>query len=251
MKSLPFALFTAVAAGLIFGCGGGGGGGSTNGDGSNGTNATNVTTNIDPSAYQYVNLAPDATTRLRLDGTLKAETLGFGGRYPSTGIETLTPGSHNFTVVGRTGETEAEVEVDPAVDVDQIFQIFSMGRVAVGEEFRLVYFSNSRSNLGTDRAYARILNATNRTGKVDVYVTNPDQSIDDLSPNVLNLAKYGYSNGLITFNPGSFRVRVTPTGAKTPLLVDQTITVEARRIGTVALVENGENLDLQSYFSRF
>lgn len=249
MKSLPFALFMAVAAGLIFGCGGGGGGGgSNNGDGSNGTN---VTTSIDPSAYQYVNLTPGATTRLRIDGDLKAENLAFGDRHPNNGVETLAAGSHNFTVTGRTGDTEAEVSVSTAVDVDQIFQVFSMGRVAVGAEFRLVYFSNSRSNLGTDRAYARVLNATSSNAKVDVYVTEPDQSIDDLNPNVLKLEQFGYSNGLITFNPGTFRVRVTPTGKKTPLLVDQTITVEARRIGTIALVPNGENIDIQSYFSRF
>ncbi|CAN5629692.1 hypothetical protein BH11ARM2_BH11ARM2_05750 [soil metagenome] len=256
MMKIPLAwmLATTAAAAVIFGCGGGGGGGSTTSTTAT-TDATNATgtTAVGPSGYQFVNLSPGTTTQLTLDGTVKANGLAFGGRSPGSDLADIDPGSHAFKIDGTSSSETASEEVSEGIDGDKVFQFFSVGIPggSGNNAYRLaLIIDGSRSLLDKSKSIFRVFHADPGLDVVDVFVTATDASLETATPNVDGLGRYGAS-GRFTMTPGTYRIRVTATGTKSPVLADQTFTFDARRIGTVAIVPNGEDVALNAYVSPF
>jgi len=87
-------------------------------------------------------------------------------------------------------------------------------------------------------AQLRVFVAAVDAGKLDVYITDPATDLATLStPTATSPAiTDAFSTGLLTYGPGTYRVRVTGAGNKADLRIDiPAVSLAALQIGTVVL----------------
>ena len=78
----------------------------------------------------------------------------------------------------------------------------------------------------------RVIHAAPSAPAVDVYVTAPGADLNTATPAVTNAAFKDVS-GYLSVAAGSYQVRVTPTGAKSPVVIDSgTVALTAGQIRT-------------------
>lgn len=82
--------------------------------------------------------------------------------------------------------------------------------------------------VGNDQARIRVVNASSNANAVDVYVTAPSTDLTTVAPNFSGLqyrtALPASGNNATEFTDGTYRVRVTSVGSKTPIF-NNTITL--------------------------
>ena len=90
---------------------------------------------------------------------------------------------------------------------------------------------------GTGTAQIRFFVAAVDAGKLDIYVTNPNDDLSAIStpfatsPVITN----AFSTQYVDKAPGTYRVRVTGAGNKADLRMDLPVTLAAQQLGTVIL----------------
>jgi hypothetical protein len=83
---------------------------------------------------------------------------------------------------------------------------------------------------------ARLIHAASGVSNVDIYLTAPNDDISTGAATAANIAFRGTTTD-VDFPAGQYRVRVTPAGARTPVLLDTgTINLTAGKIYTSVLV---------------
>jgi hypothetical protein len=112
---------------------------------------------------------------------------------------------------------------------------------------------------GTGAAQLRVFVAAVDAGKLDVYITDPATDLSTVStPTATSpVITDAFSTGLLTYSPGTYRVRVTGAGNKADLRIDiPAVTVAALQIGTIVLTPasggvllNGSTLIQQGAYS--
>lgn len=112
---------------------------------------------------------------------------------------------------------------------------------------------------GTGAAQLRVFVAAVDAGKLDVYITDPATDLSTVSTPTASspVITDAFSTGLLTYSPGTYRVRVTGAGNKADLRIDiPAVTVAALQIGTVVLTPasggvllNGSTLIQQGAYS--
>lgn len=84
-------------------------------------------------------------------------------------------------------------------------------------------------------AQLRIYDTAIDAGKVDVYVTDPSTDLSTVTAPTLSISPVALSS-LVTYSPGTYRVRVTGYGNKNDLRLDiPSFTLASQQIGTVVL----------------
>jgi Domain of unknown function (DUF4397) len=86
-------------------------------------------------------------------------------------------------------------------------------------------------------AQLRVYNAAADAGKLDVYITDPNLDLANAgSPISFTTGTVPTSTTLITYSPGTYRVRVTGYGNKSDLRLDMpAVTLTSQQIGTIVL----------------
>lgn len=120
------------------------------------------------------------------------------------------------------------------------------------------------TSAGDGKFQARVANVAAIGTNIDVYVTAPDQSIDGTSPRPSNIG-YATATGYLSFDAGTVRLRVTPSGSKgviydsgavsfsSGLTTDLVVygTGSGALVGVASLPVNAPPQDLPSTLARF
>jgi hypothetical protein len=125
-----------------------------------------------------------------------------------TGYLELAPGAYNFKVVDDATQSLTVIEIDPTLVVGTRYSVLAVNDLANIEP--LVLTDDLRS-IATE-AKVRIVHASPTAGPVDIYVTAPGTDITTVSPALSNVP-FKAETGFIPLAPGSYDIKVTPTGS--------------------------------------
>ena len=117
-----------------------------------------------------------------------------------------------------------------------------------GQHYALVAYESGgvvRTNVLTEDFAApasgtgqfRIYDAAIDAGALDVYITAPNTDLKTVSSptTAFSAQTFAQSSALMAYAPGTYQVRVTPTGSNTQVLFDRTVTIVDQQILTIAL----------------
>lgn len=140
--------------------------------------------------------------------------------------------------VRATGTTTDLLTASPNVEDDTDYTIIAIGRMGAtdGPTPRLLTIEED-ADPASGQASVRVVHASPGAGNVDVYVTAPDDSIETATPVLTNLS-FGQVVGPLEIAPGTYRVRVTPTGTKTVAIDINNLPVVAGKYLAVAVGDN-------------
>jgi hypothetical protein len=208
-----WSLIGAVALGaLLAGCGG-------NSDSSSGNASLRIAnaTLTHPSLALLANSADTGTaTALDTISTYVSPASGatvfqVNDTGSGTALATITPtltGDHHYTLLAYESGGQVQTQV-----LNEDFATPASGSAQV-----LVY------DFGLD------------AGDLDVYITDPSTDLATVTSPTTNLNKLALSSGLLTFSPGTYRIRVTGSGNKSDLRLDiPSVTLANQQVASVAL----------------
>jgi hypothetical protein len=191
--------------------------------------------NNEPEAQgrvRAVHLSPDApAVDVLLDGTAVLNGVTYG---QASGYLDVPAGDRTFRVEAVGSDAAVIDETVPVADgVD--YTLLAVGNLATIEPLYLTD-DNSAPTAGT--AKVRVIHGAPNIPEVDVYVTAPGAPLGD--PLLTNVP-FKEVSGYVEVPPGTYQVRVTPTGT-TDVAIDQEIDVPAGVVATAIAVEaaNGE-----------
>jgi hypothetical protein len=108
-------------------------------------------------------------------------------------------------------------------------------------------------------AQLRVYDAAPEAGSIDIYVTDPSTDLATVSSPTVTLSNLtgNQTTALLTYSPGTYRVRVTAAGSKSDLRADiPNVVLASQQIATVALTPtvggalmNGSTLIQQGTYS--
>jgi hypothetical protein len=107
-----------------------------------------------------------------------------------------------------------------------------------GGAVRLAVISEDIAAPAAGSAQMHVFDAAGSAGALDVYVTDAATDLAAVSsPSFsVNATSFAQSSGLVTFAPGTYRVRVTGAGNKADLRLDMaSVTLADQQVGTVLL----------------
>lgn len=186
--------------------------------------------------------ATNSNVDFDLDGTVLATTLPRRQAAPADGTVPRQFESGAARVTATTfGASGGTINRSFTMEADSTYTAIFAGRPgATGTDApRILLNSDLRANLLSSQANLRFVHAAPAVNAVDLYITTTTADLAGLTPNVTNLPRYGGS-GLIRLNPGTWRIRVTPTGTKTPS-IDVTGDFSAGIYSTVVIENNDAN----------
>ena len=162
---------------------------------------------------------------------------------PTTDISTVAPlGTFAFKdVLGPATVTEGDYRIQVTVAGDPTTVVYDSGTVALagGSDLLIAAIANVATGsaaieliASTGSASLRLLD-TNTPADLRVVHVSPDAPNVDViaadnfaAPAVSNLA-YPEATGYLSLTPGDLNVKVVPTGATTPVVIDADVTLEA------------------------
>lgn len=195
-------LAAALAALFVSGCGGS--------DSSSGSG---------PSRLRVIHASQDAgSLDVEVQGAPFATELNYGGSFPSGGLSAASVASGaNFVTVLESGTSTVLDDISASFEAGHTYTVVAAGLRTgpTADALRTIAIDEPTNELNTANTYARIVHASPNVGAADVYITGLDDSIATATPTVQNLSRYGVS-GRIALPTGAYRIRVCPTGSKTP-----------------------------------
>ena len=106
-------------------------------------------------------------------------------------------------------------------------------------DFQVLTISEDRDPADKDESLMRLVNAASDAGPVDVYVTDSATDLADVSPTYSAVAIDTLAGeGLVKFDSGTWRLRVTAAGSKTDVRLDRSDLVLASK-GVYTLIVTG------------
>ncbi|MGH7719192.1 MAG: DUF4397 domain-containing protein [Gemmatimonadaceae bacterium] len=159
-----------------------------------------------------------------VDGEPELTSIAF--RSVSQYLE-VEPGSANVRV-RATGATTNVIDFNTTLDDDADYTVIVAGLLA-NIEALVLSDDNSAPPAGSVRV--RFVHAAPSAGNVDIYVTAPGVSIATLPPSLSNVA-FKVSSPYTGVPTGTYQVRVTATGSKTPIIDTGPVTLTAGQVRT-------------------
>jgi hypothetical protein len=201
-----------------------------------------------------IHASPNAGTVVALYQTdLGDESLGYGLSLPEVGQAPAAIGTRTHTVSFRTqGSLPQTFTESINVQRDRYYHAIFAGLVAStgADAPRVIVTSDRAADLTSTQINLRFVHASPTIpGAVDVYAVPAEGSIAQATPIVSNLAKY-HASPLIKLNPGTYRLVITATGLKAPL-VERTTTSVAGDYGVGVVLDalGGDGLSLTLFGS--
>lgn len=189
-----------------------------------------VPTGLSPTGptgrVRFVNAVADPLRADRLDvtvaGTPVAVNVGFGVAAPNTAVQP-NPAPYypvyagSWPVVARRTADPSIMVLSQNIDVTAStdYTVLAVGTSA-GVSGVVLIDANAAPTGGNIRL--RLVHASPSSAPaVDVYVTAPTADISQMAPSASNVA-FKAASAYLTVAAGTYRVRVTATGSKTPLV---------------------------------
>lgn len=194
------------------------------------------------TSFRVVNASPDAiVTNVSYAGTQLSSDLGLGESAPAASSDPLVydsgAGTLSFTL-GNSSDSSFSSSVN--LVADHYVTAILAGNVESSDTdaVQLITVDTAATAVTSTLANLKIVNAsTVLPSTVDVYVINTDVDIDDVSPTVEGVSRYGVT-GILLRDGGSTRIVVTAEDSKTVLL-DVTESFSDGTLNTVVLRNNG------------
>ena len=202
----------------------------------------------EPGAARFLSAVPDMPGGFNVFfGDTKQNTapVAFKGAFPATGYQSVPAGALKFSL--------CEVDKPSCTKPNQSVEVPSLKNVTVvllgtkdaGDDggnnprpLEVVRLEDDLSLPGAGNAKIRLLHAASlaAANKVDVYVTQPNDALTGQPAEL----EYRKTNVPRNFPAGSLRIRVTPPGDASTVLIDSgTINVVSGAVHTV-LITNPE-----------
>jgi hypothetical protein len=200
------------------------GGGSNNG------------TSLGNARLRIVDASPDAPNmNILIDGSAAVTQAAFRS---ASGYQSVAAGTHQITAVvaganPATTLVTSEISLNSGTDNT----LLVIGRNDNGS-LRVVTVPDNNSSPITGQAKLRVIDAaTSANINVDVYVSAPGADLTTLFP-TFNLT-YGSATDYTALAAGAAEIRMTPSGVKTPVLLDTgTLNLAAGQIRTIVTVDS-------------
>ena len=153
----------------------------------------------------------------------------------------IDAGEGNRAVAVRaTGTTLTLLSFTAPVVANTDYTVIAAGRVGAttGPTPRLIPVTDNAAP-SAGNANVRVVHASPSAGNVDVYVTAPAADIAAATPVLTNVA-FGAVASLANVAPGTYRIRITPTGTKTVAIDANNVTIAANgKYLAIAVGDNG------------
>jgi hypothetical protein len=174
-------------------------------------------------------LTSSSSLSFTIDGQVAASGIPFGG---ASQYQSLTVGSHRLQVVSATSGTTL---VDFTRDFGSEGAFSLVPAPGLSQSGALLITDDPTP--ATGQARVRVVHVAAAPGAVSVYVTAPTADLASSTPVVASLA-FGSASAYVSVGPGTYRVRVTPAGDPSQILLDSgNLTVGAGTVRTLLLTD--------------
>jgi hypothetical protein len=153
-----------------------------------------------------------------VNNDLVLEDVGF---RDSSGYLEVDEGAANIKV-NVAESTTSLVDTTVSIAKDENYTVVASGVVGSVEPIVLVDDVQPED----DSVQLRVVHSAASAPAVDVYVTAPDQDITSVTPLLTGVA-FRASSDYLTVLPGSYQVRITPTGTKTVVIDTGAVSLDA------------------------
>ena len=164
-----------------------------------------------------------------VDGQVASSGVGFGGASPYV---PLALGTHRLQAQATTTGTTL---IDFTRDLTVAGSFSLIAATGLGQFDALLLPDDPTTQAG--QAKLRLIHLAAAPGPVSVYVTGPNGDLSTATPVAPTLA-FGAASPYATLAPGTYRVRVTPVGIPSTVLLDSgTITVSSGSVRSLLLTD--------------
>jgi len=203
-----------------------------------------------------VRVANATLTHPSLDLLVNASIATSATTSDAVGAYTVVPSAGPTLQLNDAGATTALITLAPTMTGGDHYTLLAYES---GGVVKTSLLNEDYAAPGAGAAQLRVFVAAVDAGKLDVYITDPATDLSTVSTPTASspVITDAFSTGLLTYSPGTYRVRVTGAGNKADLRIDiPAVTVAALQIGTVVLTPasggvllNGSTLIQQGAYS--
>jgi hypothetical protein len=186
-----------------------------------------------PPKVRFFNASPDLGT---IDATIGTVPAVGQMRYETfSSYRTATTGTQPISIT-LSGTTTQVLQTTQDFQNGERFSYIVFGRTGAP---RALLLSDAVELPGGGNVKLRLVNATVEQQAIDVYVTNPGQDLETVTPTIANIAS-GSASEFIERNAGSSEVRVTRSGTKTVLYDSGQVTLSDRNAYSLVAYDRGD-----------
>jgi hypothetical protein len=186
-----------------------------------------------PPKMRFFNASPDMGAVDATAGGLSAASV-LGYEQFST-YRPLTPGQQTITIT-PTGGTRVIAESTQDLQNGDRFAYILFGRPTAP---RTLFLTDRVDLPGSNDTKVRFVNVTAEQAALDLYITDPGQSLDTVAPLISGVTA-GAASDFIERNAGSSEVRITPAGSKAVLFDSGQVTFSGRNAYTLVAYDRGD-----------
>ncbi len=213
MMNTRFGLAALAAAGLLMGC---------SDDDKTGPNGT--------AQVRVVHASPDAPA---VDVLVDNQSVLTGVAYKdASGYLDVPAGTRNIKVQAAGGGAVV-INANATVTKGSYYTVIATGLLA---NIAPVILADDLTEPAAGNIKVRLVHGAPSVAAVDIYVTAPGADINAATPTLTNVT-FQQASDYLEVPAGSYRVRVTPAGTKTPALDTGTLTLTSGQIRTAIAVE--------------
>ena len=186
-------------------------------------------------SLRLVHVSPDAgPVDIVLDGDTIVRNLAYLG---ASDYLDASEGGHTLQV-SATGTTNTLLDRDVSIADGTVYTVLVADTVA---SLKLMVLTDDNGAPPAGKVKVRAVHAAPHAGRVDVYVTTPEDVITGATPALIDVP-FGQFSTYLDADEGTYRVRVTPTGTTNVLIDSGDLTLSAGQVRTVIAVdpENSE-----------
>jgi hypothetical protein len=163
-----------------------------------------------------------------VDAQVQSAGVGFGSASPYV---PLTPGPHRLQAQASTSGTTLldftrDLAVEGSFSLIPAPGLASFGALLIPDDL----------TVAPDQAKLRVIHLALAPGFVTVYLTTPTGELDFATP-FITILEFAAASPYVRIPPGTYRVRVTPTGVPNRVIVDDRLTVSAGSVRTLLLTD--------------
>lgn len=147
----------------------------------------------------------------------------------ATGFLSVAPDTYNVKVADTSNTSAVVIDADLTLDAGIWYDVLAVGTINP-LTIEPVVATDDYRRIAT-AAKVRLIHASPTAQDVDIYVTAPGVSIDEVEP-TLAAVPFKANTGFLELDAGPYVITITPTGTKSPAIGPLEITVDTGGIYT-------------------
>jgi len=164
-----------------------------------------------------------------VDGQVTASGVGFGGASPYVSISL---GSHRLSAqASGTGTTLIDFTRD--LNSEGAFSLIPAPGL---DQFGALFIADDPTP-ASGQAKVRLVHVAAAPGPISLYITSMTGDLSSATPAVASLS-FGAASPYVTVSPGNYRIRVTPAGVPSTIILDTgNISLSAGSVRTLLVTD--------------